>query len=173
MKSFPHTVLLVTLLLVAFTACTPRPKGVLSQQKMVKVLYELHRADGILQTQGYNYGHEEELNRYYGTVLQKQEITQAQFDSSLVWYTAHPKQFARIYPRVVALLDTDVKALQEPSAEYKPMSQLAEEQKAAETRHQRPRLNFEQLHQQMMYGLPLPEVATVDSVHVSEYFLVE
>lgn len=74
---------------------------------MEKVLYDLHRADGILQTAGMNHAHDTELALYYQAVLDRHGITQAQFDSSLVWYTDNPQIFNKIYPRVVTRLEKD------------------------------------------------------------------
>lgn len=74
---------------------------------MRSVLHDLHRADAILQVAGYNYGHDEALAKYYQQVLAKHGITQAQFDSSLVWYTDHPQRFDKIYPKVVADLEAE------------------------------------------------------------------
>ena len=64
-------------------------------------MVDLHKTDAILQLNGMAYGHEEEKAIYYSIVLSKHGITQAQFDSSLVWYTAHPQLFDKIYPRVL------------------------------------------------------------------------
>lgn len=90
-----------------------RPKGVLSSREMRDVLYDLHRADGAIQVAGYNYSHDEELAAYYKSVLDKHGITQAQFDSSLVWYTDNPQRFNKIYPKVVARLEADLKQEQD------------------------------------------------------------
>lgn len=89
-----------------------RPKGVLSSREMRDVLYDLHRTDGAIQVAGYNYSHDEELAAYYKSVLDKHGITQAQFDSSLVWYTDNPQRFNKIYPKVVARLEADLAAEQ-------------------------------------------------------------
>lgn len=87
-----------------------RPSGVLSSRQMRNVLYDMHRADAILQVGGYSYGHDEQLAKSYQLVLDKHGITQAQFDSSLVWYTDHPQIFDKIYPKVVARLEADQQA---------------------------------------------------------------
>lgn len=96
----------VCVLLLALAGC--RPKGVLSSREMRDVLYDLHRADGAIQVSGYNYSHDEELAACYKSVLDKHGITQAQFDSSLVWYTDNPQIFNKIYPKVVARLEADL-----------------------------------------------------------------
>ena len=91
--------------MVCLAGC--RPRGVLSSREMRSVLHDLHRADAILQVAGYNYGHDEALAKYYQQVLEKHGLTQAQFDSSLVWYTDHPQRFDKIYPKVVADLEAE------------------------------------------------------------------
>ena len=91
--------------LLAVVGC--RPRGVLSNRAMRDVLYDLHRVDGALQTAGYNYSHDQEVAGYYKNVLDKHGITQAQFDSSLVWYTDNPQIFNKIYPKVLERLEAD------------------------------------------------------------------
>lgn len=90
---------------LAIVGC--RPRGVLSNHEMRDVLYDLHRMDGALQTIGYNYGRNEETSAYYQSVLDRHGITQAQFDSSLVWFTDNPQIFNKIYPNVIARLQAD------------------------------------------------------------------
>ncbi|MCQ2311526.1 MAG: DUF4296 domain-containing protein [Paludibacteraceae bacterium] len=85
-----------------------RPRNVLSPQQMEDIFVDLHTADGVLQELGYNYGHDEELRGYYQSVLRQHGTTQAQFDSSLVWYTAHPAIFDKIYPKVLERLQQQV-----------------------------------------------------------------
>lgn len=94
------------LLCVAMLGC--RPRGILSNKDMRDVLYDLHRVDGALQTAGYNYGHTQEVAAYYKSVLDKHGVTQAQFDSSLVWFTDNPQIFNKIYPKVIDRLQMDM-----------------------------------------------------------------
>lgn len=91
---------------VAMLSC--RPRNVLSNSEMRDVLYDLHRADGAIQVVGYNYGHNQELASYYQSVLDRHGITQAQFDSSLVWFTDNPQIFNKIYPKVITRLQADL-----------------------------------------------------------------
>ena len=97
--------LIILCILLAIVGC--RPRGVLSNREMRNVLYDLHRADGAIQVAGYNYSHDQEVAGYYKNVLDKHGITQAQFDSSLVWYTDNPQIFNKIYPKVLERLEDD------------------------------------------------------------------
>lgn len=78
---------------------------------------DLHKTDALLQLYGMQYGNEEEKDIYYAQVMEKHGVTQAQFDSSLVWYTAHPLLFDKIYPRVIKQLETEEEAFLEAHEE--------------------------------------------------------
>ena len=101
------TILVFTLcsLLLILSGC--RPKGILHSWELRALLYDLHRMDALLQVSGKQYESDEVRNIYYAAVLEKHGVTQAQFDSSLVWYTAHPQLFDKIYPKVIARLMED------------------------------------------------------------------
>ena len=94
-------------LLVAATFVSCRPRGILHSWEMREVLIDLHKTDALLQIHGIKTGNEEAKRIYYAQVLERHGITQAEFDSSLVWYTAHPKLFDKIYPKVLAQLDAE------------------------------------------------------------------
>ena len=64
-------------------------------------------------------------------MLERHSVTQAEFDSSLVWYTAHPQLFDKIYPKVMADLQkeeekyiallAEQEGVEEPKDEAKPI----------------------------------------------------
>lgn len=92
------------------SGCNQRPDGVLSESEMVEVLTEEHILEGVLRTQ--NIISQDTTSYYYNSLLEKHQITRAQFDSSLVWYTKHPKVFRNIYISVtknLSELDQEVK----------------------------------------------------------------
>lgn len=122
-----HIVIYAFLALTVFTGC--RPRGILHSWEMRKVLVDLHKTDALLQVAGLQYGHEEAKNYYYAQVLAKHGISQAQFDSSIVWYTAHPQLFDKIYPRVNKQLEkeeTEFLALHAEELSKVPVIQEAE-----------------------------------------------
>jgi len=102
---------------LALGSCAFRPNGVLTKRKMQALLIDLHRTDGVLQVIGYNYSHDEDVEAYYKWVLDQHGVTQAQFDSSLVWYTDHPLIFNRVYPKVLDKLQTEQQMYEAESAE--------------------------------------------------------
>lgn len=116
------------LFLVVPVACNRRPEGVLSRSTMRKVLVDLHKTDGLISVKNYR---GEQKNECYQNVLMNYGISQAQFDSSIVWYSSKPKIFEKIY--------TDV--LEELQAENDFLAHILQQQKATKNM-QRPELAF-------------------------------
>lgn len=133
-----RAILIIFLSLVLFGLTGCRPKGILHSGEMRAILVDLHKVDGMIQTEGMAYGHDDVTDLYYAQVLEKHGVTQAQFDSSIVWYTAHPVLFDKIYPKVKADLKKEHEAFKEMYADelnIQPLGQTTEEETVlAETR---------------------------------------
>jgi hypothetical protein len=96
--------LLIVVFILLLSACDGRPKGVLASGKMADVLVEMHKTDAVLAEKGYVFGRYSNKAPYYKFILKKYNITQAQFDSSLVWYTKNPQRFENVYDNVLSQL---------------------------------------------------------------------
>lgn len=89
----------VILLAFCFTACqVKRPDTVLSDAKMENVLYDFHIAKAMGEDIPYNESYKRVL--YIESVYKKYGITQADFDSSMVWYARNPETLTKIYEKV-------------------------------------------------------------------------
>lgn len=77
--------------------CKPsKPSGVLSESKMAAVLVDFHLAQGMAG--GTERGSSEELRyAYTQAVFRKHRITEAEFDSSMIYYCEHAEDLSRIY----------------------------------------------------------------------------
>ena len=115
-------------LAVLLSGC--RPKGILHSWEMRSLLVDLHKTDALLQVHGVlNYNNQEERKLYYAQVLEQHGITQAEFDSSLVWYTAHPALFDKIYPKVLKQLAAEEEAFVALHAEELAPKKIVEKEK--------------------------------------------
>lgn len=119
---------------IMFTAC--RPKGILHSWEMRDVIVDLHKADALMDVTGVSRYNTEVRSLYYAQVMESHGITQAQFDSSLVWYTAHPQLFDKIYPRVMKRLEKEKEEYlaQHPELENQNLNALEETAQKQETR---------------------------------------
>lgn len=91
----------INVLIIAFsiTACqVKRPKTVISDAKMESVLYDYHIAKAMGEQVPYSDNYKKVL--YIESVFEKHGITQAVFDSSMVWFTRNPEVLTKIYEKV-------------------------------------------------------------------------
>lgn len=107
---------LVVLAVVLMTACRPStPSNILSQRVMEDVLYDYHLALAMADnsSQHNQAGSDAEALRYRYTqkVFAKHHITEAEFDSSMVWYSSHYTYFKEVCDKVSARMDADAKTL--------------------------------------------------------------
>ncbi len=85
-------------ILVLFS-CTRRPKGVISRQEMEETLYDVYLAQALIQANS-RYVSPESRDSLLAGVLAKHQITQAELDSSVVWYSAQGEDYFKINDRV-------------------------------------------------------------------------
>lgn len=86
-------------LAVIFTGCKPkRPSGILPESKMEDVMVDYHLAQGMAELADNDV--EAARYRYIQAVFRKHHITEAVFDSSLVYYFEHSETFNDIYKNV-------------------------------------------------------------------------
>lgn len=83
-------------LFIVLISCDNRPKDVLSKAKLEAVLYDYHIAQGLID-QLPSDQRQDKSQDYINAVLQKHGITQAQFDTTIVYYNRHPKDLHKIY----------------------------------------------------------------------------
>ncbi|MDP4239085.1 MAG: DUF4296 domain-containing protein [Bacteroidota bacterium] len=120
-KFFSHLIFLLGCMLL-LSSCNGRPDGVLSQRKMANVLTEMHKTDATMNESGLTGSHYNTKAPYYKYIFKKYGITQAQFDSSLVWYTKNPREFSDIYDKVLANLTSLQKDIK--NGKYHPVDTL-------------------------------------------------
>lgn len=82
-----------------FTSCKKGiPGDVIQPVKMEGLLYDYHKAKAMADELSYGEKYKQPL--YIEYVLKKHNITQAQFDSSMVWYTRHTDKLSKIYENI-------------------------------------------------------------------------
>ncbi|MFC2080799.1 DUF4296 domain-containing protein [Bacteroidota bacterium] len=100
-------ILLISLVLLGILAChRDKPgKNILPAEDMVPVLIDMHMSYAI-QTEP----NIREISRKvdsidsHSYIFNKHNVAKADFDSSISWYSRHPKQFTAIYDEVVMKL---------------------------------------------------------------------
>ncbi len=108
-----HLLLLFALLLLV--ACQVElPKGVLSERRLERVLYDYHKAQGLADA-GVIEGKSGDAQRYalQEAVFRKHNITREQFDSTMNYYCSNLERLNRIYKHLDRRLKREAEALGE------------------------------------------------------------
>ncbi len=152
---------LLCIALVCVPLLTSCRGDVLSAGKMVSVLTDLHRMDGMLQVKGITRLSKEDEIAYYDAVLASHDVTRAQFDSSLVWYTMHPQRFNKLYPRVKKNLEAEHELYVDASERQKMIREARKEHFALFT--------YERVVASVQHGGYMPDEyrqMPIDTLHV-------
>lgn len=102
-------------LVALLVACQAElPKGVLSERRLERVLYDYHKAQGMADV-GVIEGRNDEVQRYEleEAVFRKHKITRADFDSSMNYYCSNLERLNRIYKHLSRRLQREAEALGE------------------------------------------------------------
>lgn len=92
-------------------ACSKVPSGVLSEKKMKEVLIDMHLAEAMINSNYKEYNTYEKKAALYKSVFDKHGVTEADYDTSLVWYGRNLDIYMRVYDGVIAELNAKKKAL--------------------------------------------------------------
>ena len=113
------TALLLTTLL--FTSCDKAPNGIIAESDMVDLLVDLYKADAYRDIQPMQFPDDSTLMALKQSVFAMHGVTQADYDTSLVWYAHNMDVYTDVHRRVIDRLNNelnhvDVNASPSPSA---------------------------------------------------------
>lgn len=86
-------------------SCSKRPGGVLSDKEMRAVLVDMYLAESMVGTDYKEFGTAEQKEAVFTSVFRKHKITQAEYDSSLMWYGRNLDVYMKVYDLVLADLE--------------------------------------------------------------------
>ncbi len=102
------------LLIATLYACKPQvPSDYLQPREMEDILYDYHLAQAMARQQAGEKGISEEMYQiaYREAALQKHGVTEAQFDSSMVYYQRHTERLKGIYENLAKRLTAEAQSL--------------------------------------------------------------
>lgn len=104
----------ILILTIAVMGCKPTvPKQFIQPGDLEDILYDYHVAQAMAGEDGSRSSYDNGYNKnaYFMAVLKKYGVTEAEFDSSLVYYYSHAERLRSIYQDVRERLNEDAKAL--------------------------------------------------------------
>ena len=105
---------------LALTACSPdSTRPIIPEDKMADILVDQY----LMQSAAVQRPVEkpDKINFYYAHILEKYQYTEAEFDSSVSWYTSHMDVYEKVYEKVMqrlqAMEDSCMNIVTNPTAQ--------------------------------------------------------
>lgn len=96
-----------TIVLCIVIGCSSTPDGIYSESDMEDILYDYYKAKALAEN--LPSGEQYKTSLYLQSVYKKYGTNEAEFDSSLVWYTSHPDKFMDVYKNLDKRLGNELK----------------------------------------------------------------
>lgn len=100
------------LLVAGLSACDKAPDGIIKESKMEDLLVDLSKAEGLIDLRQADYPNDSTKLALKQSIFEKHGITQADYDTSLVWYAHNIDVYQKVYKKVIDRLQSEQKALQ-------------------------------------------------------------
>ncbi|MFC3559155.1 DUF4296 domain-containing protein [Pedobacter jamesrossensis] len=98
---------------IMLCGCKPKiPKDIIEPEKMQKILYDIHVADGYISTILQPDSSKKVAAAYYKGIYEKFGIDSAQYNKSMNYYYANPKDLDKIYKNISKTLESQKKTLE-------------------------------------------------------------
>lgn len=98
-----YTVIYILVFITVFCSCGRRPRHVIPEDKMMNILYDIRLVQAIYSSDP-NFYADKKKDAMVEGVLDKYGITQAELDSSLVWYADNIESYRQINDSVSSRL---------------------------------------------------------------------
>jgi hypothetical protein len=85
-----------------FSACSRIPKGVIAEKKMQKILVDMQLAEAMIYMYPQEYSRIDEKKALYQSVFDKYHLTEAEYDSSLIWYGKNMDIYMQVCTQALA-----------------------------------------------------------------------
>lgn len=92
------------------------PKDIIQPQAMEDLLYDYHLATTLSADLPYNENYKKEA--YLAYVFKKHHVTEAEFDSSMVWYSRHSDEMNAIYENLQKRMETTAELLKKQTVRH-------------------------------------------------------
>lgn len=110
------------LILFLLTTCSKVPDHIIPEKKMQELVIDMHLAEALMTSDYKKYNNDSIKKSVYQSVFVKHKITQAEYDSSLVWYAQNLDLYLKVYDRAKIDVEErindlgDVQAIASPSS---------------------------------------------------------
>lgn len=94
---------------ILLSSCSHTPKGIIPEKKMRDVLIDMEMAEIIINENPDVYMSLDKKKALFRSVFEKHHLTEAEYDSSLMWYGRNIDIYMQVYDRAIEEVDERIK----------------------------------------------------------------
>lgn len=117
--------LLLGLLFLLFSCRERLPEGIINQEKMVEVLFDVHLADGLLSTRPVDSARRE-MPSLYEAIFKRHDIDSTVLRQSVEYYASHPDVMKVMYTEIEARMEHVLQIEQDAISERYNLQRIAD-----------------------------------------------
>lgn len=91
--------------------CNKLPDNVLDKKEMTALLVDIHKGESVVEMQRGYYPTDSMKKMVKQSILQRHGVSQAQLDTSFVWYGNHIEDYIEIYDEVISNLEGELRTV--------------------------------------------------------------
>jgi len=103
--------LLIFVVIATMISCSNTPKGLLSEKKMAAVIIDMQNAEEMINNEPTVFSAKEDREQLYASIFRKHGVTEADYDSSLVWYGQHLTEYMRVQKMALTEIQARIEAM--------------------------------------------------------------
>ena len=103
---------MVAVSIMLFSCKEKAPKGIIEPERLQKILYDIHIVDGYISSVPGQDSARKVAASYYSGIYKKFNTDSAQYNRSLNYYYAHPKELSEIYSNIAKELNAQKRAME-------------------------------------------------------------
>lgn len=107
MKRLLHIASLLVALFVLW-ACSSTPSGVLSKEKMARLMADLYIAETVVEQNRASYPSDSVKKLLKQSVFKRHKVTAEQVDTSLRWYGYNMEKYVEVHDRIIEILEKEI-----------------------------------------------------------------
>ena len=98
-------------LFLVLIACNSTPGYVIGEDDMVSLLVDVHKGEAYVEMNSGSFYSDSLKKTFRQTIFMRHNVTQEQFDTSLMWYGHYIDQYKKVYDRVIERLEDEEKEI--------------------------------------------------------------
>lgn len=95
----------ISAILILLIACSKTPGYVISENKMAKILADIHTAEAVVDANSSTFRFDSARQAFKQSICMRYGVTTQELDTSLYWYGQNLEEYMKVYDKTIEILE--------------------------------------------------------------------